>query len=144
MKEKNTMKSFLNSFTLGVTIGIFISLFINYLLNTNYYMIPTPTLVNKLGSHLASLVCVITFGLIGVFSNLSSFVFEKEEWSLLKATIIHFLLLQVLILIIGYVFDWLSYYFIMVLPISIFVYVVIWTITYFYYKKEIGKLKAKI
>ncbi len=144
MKGKKSIIGLFYSFNLGIAIGVFISLFINVVLKTSYFSIPTPVLVGKLGSNLAALISLLGFGFIGIFSNLSGFVFNKEEWSLLKATIIHFILLQILLLVIGYIFGWLSYYVTLVLPISFTVYIIIWLVSFFYYKSEVSKLKSKL
>ncbi|MGD1815545.1 MAG: DUF3021 domain-containing protein [Pleomorphochaeta sp.] len=144
MKDRRNISGLFHSFNLGISIGVFISLFINVLLSTSYFSIPTPALVGKLGSNLATFISLLGFGFIGIFSNLSGFVFNKEEWSLLKATIIHFILLQILLLLIGYIFSWLSYYFTLVLPISFAVYLIIWLVSFFHYKNEVSKLKSKL
>ena len=144
MKEKITIKRLINGFTLGVTIGMLISIFINYIFKTTTFSAPTPQMVIKYGSNLATLICVVGYGLIGLFSAFSSIIFNNEQRSLLKSTIIHFLLLQLFLLIIGYFFSWLYSYFTLVLPISIFVYLIIWIINYLIYKNEIKQINSLI
>ncbi len=144
MKNNNILKKSLNGFTLGVTIGVFISIFINFFFKTNYFSIATPYLINKFSSNIATLLCILAYGFIGVVSSLSNIVFFKEDISLIKATIIHFLLVQISLIIFGYLFAWLSYYFILVLPISFVIYMIFWLINFLYYKKQISSLNSKV
>lgn len=144
MKEKINSKKIMNGFTLGVTIGIFISIFVNFILKTHYFSSPTPQLVLKFGSNLATLISVLGYGSIGVFSVVSSLIFENDERSLVKSTLIHFILLQIFLLLIGYLFSWLAYYFILVLPISIFIYLIIWYLNYKICKKEIKSINSSL
>lgn len=143
--SRTSLASIVHSFNLGVTLSILISLFINFVLKTSYYSMPTPELVAKIGSsNLATLINVICFGLLGIFCNLSGAVFEIENWSLVKATIVHFLILQVMLLFLGFIFGWLSHYLTMVLPISLVVYIIIFFVTYNYYKNKVSEIKKKM
>lgn len=143
-KLNNWIVKLLNSFTLGVTIGIFISMLVNFIIKTPYFSIPTMSLVDKFGSNLATLINIIFYGIIGVVSYFSSMIFDKENWSLLKCTIVHFLLVQILILIIGILLGWLDSYFSFVLPISVLIYAIIWISITLYIKNKINKFNNKI
>ena len=94
----------------------------------------------------AVLFQLITMFIFGAIMGSSSLIFEKENWSLLKRTIIHFLILTCSFMIVallgGYVnntswgiFSILSF---------VFIYAIIWIVIYMKTKKEIEKLNESL
>ncbi|KAB8137774.1 DUF3021 domain-containing protein [Gracilibacillus oryzae] len=76
--------------------------------------------------------------IIGIYFGLSSFIFGDNGWSILKQTILHFILSIAFYLIIALTAGWTPWEIPAILLTSLiflFIYAIFWTGYYLYYKK---------
>lgn len=96
---------------LGFMIGVFIGetiLIINSLLAGKGVFYPiNPLLVSRDGAQLTLVIIqYVMTGIIGMMFAASSVIFEMENWSLLKQTLVHFIIASVVMYICGYICNW--------------------------------------
>ena len=84
----------------------------------------------------------ITMFIFGAICGVSSLIFEKENWSLLKRTVIHFLILTSSFTIVVFLGGWINKSIWGILsPLSFFViYAIIWFTFYFKTRREISEM----
>ncbi|MEH6888998.1 DUF3021 domain-containing protein [Bacillus sp. JJ864] len=93
------------------------------------------------------LINLVVANIIGVIFSVASFVFEREEWSLLKQTIIHFIILLGTFLPVAVWLGWIPNHVSSILicvGIFIFVYFIIWFAMTIYWKKKIESLNNQL
>ncbi len=86
---------------------------------------------------------LVTANIIGLIFSFASFVFEKEEWSILKQTSIHFIVLLGTFLPTAILIGWVPNRFgpiLVCIGIFIFIYFIIWFIMTLYWKRKIKKI----
>lgn len=146
------MKEILKRAFLGIAISLAISQVISLIVslcihNGNYYPY-YPILERKYGSPLGA-ICVQTLVDIGygLIFGLSTFIFEKDRWSLTRQTLTHFFLITSSCLLGG----WISYWYPHTLSGFLFgfseyvvTYFIIWFCIYQNYKKQIQKINESI
>ena len=146
------MKEILKRALLGIAISMAISQTITLIVslcihNGNYYPY-YPILERKYGSPLWAM-CVQTLVNIGygLIFGLSTFIFEKDSWSLTRQTLTHFFLITSSYLLGG----WISYWYPHTLSGFLFgffeyviTYFIIWFCIYQNYKKQIQKINESI
>ncbi len=87
---KKTIKSSIYGMQTGVVLGLFISLVFNYLYGSSHYYPSSPQFSEHFTNPLnAVLVSIILWATIGLLFSLGAIIFEVENWSLLKRTIIN-------------------------------------------------------
>lgn len=83
--------------------------------------------------------------LLGIVFALSSLVFEKEEWDILKQTTIHFFILLISYVPVAVWIGWVPKHvvpIIICIGIFIIVYFIIWFIMTMYWKRKIAELNS--
>ncbi|MDM5196176.1 DUF3021 domain-containing protein [Bacillus hominis] len=90
---------------------------------------------------------LLTANMVGLIFSFASFIFEKEEWSILKQTIIHFIILLGTFLPIAIWVGWVPNRLgpILICTVSfIVIYVIIWFMMTLYWKRKIAKLNHQL
>ncbi|MCU0094841.1 DUF3021 domain-containing protein [Bacillus cereus] len=85
---------------------------------------------------------LVTANIIGLIFSFASFIFEKEEWSILKQTSIHFIVLLGTFLPTAILIGWVPNRFspiLVCIGIFIVIYFMIWFIMTLYWKRKIKK-----
>ncbi|MEM5623294.1 DUF3021 domain-containing protein [Bacillus thuringiensis] len=85
---------------------------------------------------------LVTANMIGLIFSFASFIFEKEEWSILKQTSIHFIVLLGTFLPTAILIGWVPNRFspiLVCIGIFIVIYFMIWFIMTLYWKRKIKK-----
>ncbi|ENQ3078359.1 DUF3021 domain-containing protein [Bacillus cereus] len=93
------------------------------------------------------LIYLVVANIIGIIFSVASFVFEREEWSLLKQTIIHFIILLGTFLPAAIWMGWIPNHVSSILicvGIFIIVYFIIWFVMTIYWKKKIESLNHQL
>lgn len=125
-----------------ITVGISISLG-----DGNYYPC-VPVLIERFGSEITAVVIqTILSAVLGVGFALSSLIWEKDNWSLLKQTGTYFAVVSVLMMTVAYVCEWMEHSIKGVLcyfAIFFLIFAVVWFTQFFFWKKRISKLNSKI
>lgn len=99
MKKKLGIKGILG-FVFGVFLCYTISIIVSICLNTGEFYPADAALVYKTGSVLKAIVIqYFGVGIIGSIMGISSIIFEKDEWSILFQTILHFIISSICIAI---------------------------------------------
>ncbi len=149
-KEVRMMKlkqRFIMKASVGFALGILVDLIIHaicvfmgdhYLLGGN---------VDK-AMVLRFLMDILTGGLLGFVGNGSSVIYEIESWSILKVTATHFVIAYGAFVIIGLFNGWITPEInlpnLVVSGTVLLVYIAIWLIQYFVYKKEVREINIGI
>lgn len=146
MTIKKIAKRGIDGITYGVTIGMILSLIFSYLAGSSSYYPSTPAFVAGFNNNLmATLISVLLWMVIGLFSAYSSIIFELENISLLIKTVIHFCLVYAIVLAVGVYLKWFtSSGFILVTISFIVVYIAIWVAIFFITKSDIKKINQQI
>ncbi len=142
---------------IGAPIGLFvchliliiISVFINlFTLRKGEFFSAPPSLITLCGNELNAVIIQTICSLImGAAFAGASVIWEVENWSLLKQTILHFLVISVSTLPIAYCMYWIPHTFrgiLIYIAIFFFIYFSIWIGRYFTMKKKIQAINDKI
>ena len=131
-------------FALGVIIDIAIAVI--YLLTDSHYMMDTG-MYDK-AELLRFLLSIVLSGVLGFVGNGGAVIYEIESWSILKCTVVHFILAMSTFFIVGSFNRWitpgLNRFNVTLTGIVVFVYVIIWMVNYLTYKKEIRQINHGI
>lgn len=90
---------------------------------------------------------LVVANIIGMIFSVASFIFEKEEWSLLKQTMVHFIILLGSFLPVSVWMGWIPNHVSAILicvGIFIIVYFIIWFVMTIYWKKKIESLNHQL
>lgn len=146
MTIKKIAKCGIDGITYGVTIGMILSLIFSYLAGSSSYYPSTPAFVAGFNNNLtATLISVLLWMVIGLFSAYSSIIFELENISLWIKTVIHFCLVYAIVLAVGIYLKWFTTNgFILVTISFVVVYAAIWVITWLTIKNDIKRINQQI
>ena len=132
----------------GTSIGLVVSIFLNYSSKSLAYYPSNPSFTTKFATPLdAMTVSVILWALMGLLFGFGSLVFSIKKRSLLKKTIINFLIYYTGFILFAFLADWFP---LKIISLSIFtglfilVYVSEWYIRYNKIRKEIRDINNKI
>ncbi len=137
---------------IGAPIGLFISfmitLIISIIINKGEYYPVVPQLTALCGNELNAVVIQTICSLIyGAAFGGASVIWEAENWSLLKQTVLHFLVITISMFPIAYFMYWMPHSFLGIVGyIAIFflIYFSIWIAQYFAMKKRIQAFNDKV
>lgn len=112
-----------------------------------YYPV-VPALVTEAGTEMMAVLWqYLLAGLSGMGAAAASVVWEADDWSILKQTVVHFLILSLSFLPVAYFCHWMTHtvtgvatYFL----IFIAAYVVIWFALYTYWKKNVRSINDRL
>ncbi|KAB2451246.1 DUF3021 domain-containing protein [Bacillus sp. CH126_4D] len=93
------------------------------------------------------LTYLVTANLVGLIFSFASFIFEKEEWSILKQTMIHFIVLLGTFLPTAIWIGWVPNRFgpiLICIGSFIVIYFIIWFMMTLYWKRKIEKLNHQL
>lgn len=130
--------------TLSQLIGIIISLCIA---DGTFYSV-VPSLAERMNSEIgAAIVQTVCSFLYGAMFGGMSIIWELDNWSILKQTIVHFSVVSVVTMPIAYVTEWMPHSVegaIMYFVIFAVSYVFIWLSQYMAMKKRIDEMNKKV
>lgn len=131
--------------TLSQLIAIIISLFV--MADGDFYAV-VPSLAQRMNSEItAAIVQTVCSFLYGAVFGGMSMVWELDNWSILKQTIVHFSVVSVVTMPIAYVTEWMPHSVTgAILYFAIFAvsYVFIWLSQYIAIKKRIDEMNKKV
>jgi len=142
------MKKYIARLFTGIAIGIaatqIIAVIVSVCIGNGVFYPYYPIMERVYGNSLnATLVQLLSSALYGGVFGLSTFVFTKDSWSLVKQTIVHFLIITITCLVSG----WLSFWYphkllgvLIALGEYVITYFIIWFCIYSSYKKSISKI----
>lgn len=146
--KKKIIQRIVSGFLIGIFIVYLITIFISILQPGGQYYPTVPTLTEQLGSEIiAVLFQLVLSGIYGAIWAVSSLIWENENWSILKMTLVHLLIVSISTLPIAYFAHWMQHnlagiasYF----GIFIGIYAGIWVSLYGSWKYKVKQLNAKI
>lgn len=134
--------------SLGELIGLAFSLFFSYVFKLDYYVPSAPTFTSHFDRPLnAVLVSTIIWGTMGLIFSIGALIFNVENWSIRKRTIINFIIYYCgftpLAILAGWfpltLINWLFF-----TAIFVLVYVVMWFINVYLVKRDLNKINKKL
>ncbi|MGE7857222.1 MULTISPECIES: DUF3021 domain-containing protein [Bacillus] len=90
---------------------------------------------------------LVTANIVGLIFSFASFIFEKEEWSIVKQTSIHFIILLGTFLPTAIWIGWVPNRFgaiLVCIGSFIMIYFIIWLVMTLYWKRKIEKLNHQL
>lgn len=146
------MKKIIHNLTyyvsLAITIGLLISLAFSYAYHCSEYLPSSPEFVRHFSTPLAAVaVSILLWAVIGLLWGTGALLFKVSRWSLLKRTIIHFIVTYAGLLILGSLAGWfamnLASWLIFTL-IFFFIYLAVWAINRKLIKNQIRQINRKL
>jgi Protein of unknown function (DUF3021). len=135
-------------FPLGVFIGYMITVIISLAIADGHFYPTAPGLAEQCGSEINAVTLqFLLAGVLGSACAAGSGVWLIESWSLLKQTVVHFLILSISMLPIAYFSYWMEHTLLGIITyfgMFIGLYVVIWISQYLALRHRIKKINAKI
>lgn len=132
---------------MGIGISMIISLLISILIGQGKYYPCAPQLIGEMGEIPAVILQTVLSALLGAAFCGGSVVWEIESWSLLKQTVIYFLLGAVTMLPCAYALYWTKRSItglLIYLLVFIVLFAVIWVIQYLLEKKAVERMNEKL
>lgn len=147
------MKIVVRGAMIGLLIGLVISIFYSYVFAAGEYypMSPYSSSGQFFYSHVSEtttfIIALISWALIGVGFTLAAKVYQRDDWSIYKMTLIHFAIVLIFFLPLSVLSGWyplqlgaiLSF-----LIIFVIVYVLIWIISFVINSYRINKINSKL
>ena len=145
-------KEVLKRSALGALIGVVISQLIAIVISCGiadgcFYAVG-PQLSDKMGSEIGAVIiqtiCSLLYG--AMFGGVSV-IWEFDNWSILKQTIVHFLVVSIVTLPVAYITEWMHH---SIMGVSIYfaifsvIYAFIWFSQYMAVKKHINEVNKKV
>lgn len=135
-------------FISGVFIGYLISIVTSLVWGDGYYLPVMTSFAEAFKNEISAVTLqFILFGILGSAFSVGSLVWEIENWSILKQTLIHFCISSVAMLPIAYICQWMEHSisgFLSYMLIFIILYAAIWFIQYNIWKKKITEINKKL
>ena len=140
--------------SIGFAEGVIVGVIVTAILTTvdmadGTLYLCTPDFTALVGDPLlAFVVQVVVSGLLGVVAMGSSAVYSIEEWSLLKATLIHFVTAMTAFFVVAFFLRWLRPqdigYNLAIFGILVLVYFLIWLCNFLSYKAQIEEINREL
>ena len=146
--KKRILGRALIGFPVGISIENLIMIFISAVWANGYFVPCVPDLISTMGNELnAVIIQNILCGLLGSGFAVSSLIWEKEEWSLLKQTGIYFLAICVIMLPVAYFLHWMEHSFtgfISYFGIFVLIFAAMWIIQFIAGKNSVKNMNKKL
>lgn len=147
------MKTIIRGIVIGVFVGLVISIIHSYLFGGGYYypMSPNSGSGNFLYQHVSEttvfIIALLCWSLIGTMFTVSSKIFQKENWSVLKMTTAHFSIVIIFFLPLSMLSGWYPFKLqsiLMFIVIFLIIYAFIWCLMFFISFIRIKKINRKL
>ncbi len=145
MKIRETIGRILAGGLLGIGIGYSIAVVFSSIYGE--FSPAPPQLIEQVGSLKAAQLLLMYSALIGMVFAGMQFVWEKENWSLFKSTVIYFTVNLASMSFAGYQLYWFPHIlsgYISYIIIYVVVFTIMWFIFYMKAKKEVAAMNEKI
>ncbi|WP_407384599.1 DUF3021 domain-containing protein [Ruminococcus sp.] len=147
MKKKVMLRCLIGA-PIGLSISFMITLLISIIINKGEYYPVVPQLTalcgNELNAVILQTICSLIYG--AAFGG-ASVIWEQENWSLLKQTVLHCLVISVSSFPIAYFMYWMPHSALGIagyIALFFIIYFFIWFGWYFAMKKRIRELNERI
>lgn len=152
MTNKNLKKEAVKRAIMGFMYGVFIGQTILILESLamrdgNFYSV-TKYLLDLAGTKIAAVIIqYFLTGIIGTTFAATTVIFEIDNWSLLRQTILHFIITSIVMYIAGFLCGWFPHKLSSTLiwfGIFIVIYVIFWISFSSYYKNKVKKMNEAL
>ena len=152
MTNKNLKKEAVKRAIMGFMYGVFIGqtiLILESLMarDGNFYPVAA-SLVELAGTKIGAVIIqYFLTGLIGTTFAATTVIFEMDSWSLLRQTILHFIITSIVMYIAGFLCGWFPHKLSSTLiwfGIFIVIYVIFWISFSSYYKNKVKKMNEAL
>lgn len=147
MKKEIIKRSFIGAL-LGLLICQILSIFISFIINDGTYYAVVPDLITicktETNAVIVQTICALLYG--AVWGGISV-IWEMDDWSILKQSVVHFLISSIVTFPVAYFTRWMHHSVMGVLSyfgIFAVIYVIIWISQYLSMKKKIQQLNEKV
>lgn len=141
---KRAIMGFIYGVFIGQTILIIESLFMR---DGNFYPVAA-SLVDLAGTKIAAVIIqYFLTGIIGTTFAATTVIFEMDSWSLLRQTILHFIITSIVMYVAGFLCGWFPHKLSSTLiwfGIFIVIYVIFWISFSSYYKNKVKKMNEAL
>ncbi len=142
--KKEVIKRGLLGIPLGIAISHIISIIVSVSFGQGHYAATAPRLIASMNGELPAVIIQAVFaGVLGAAMAASSVIWEIDEWSLAKRTLIYFVIIATVNLPIAYFMGWMeqslkgiAVYF----SIFVIIFLVIWVVQYLSWKAKIKRM----
>ena len=138
--SKRAILGFIYGVFIGQTILIIESLFMR---DGNFYAV-SASLLELAGTKIAAVIIqYFLTGIIGLTFASTTVIFEMDEWSLLRQTIIHFIITSIVMYVAGFLCGWFPHTVGSTLAwfgVFVVVYLIFWVCFSLYYKNKVKKI----
>ena len=147
MTNKEIKKAVAKRAVLGFIYGVFIGqtiLILESLMmrDGNFYAVSS-SLLELVGTKIQYFLT----GIIGLTFASTTVIFEMDEWSLLRQTIIHFIITSIVMYIAGFLCGWFPHTVVSTLVwfgVFVVVYLIFWICFSLYYKNKVKKMNEAL
>lgn len=146
------MKKMIRHVLVGILSGTFIGLIISVVISWQYdygVFYPGPPAFMKLfNNQVDALIAAIgLWSLVGVMFAVSSLIFDKLEWSILRQTLSHFVVTYFGLMTLNVLLNWFDYTIGNILEFSVtfvIIYVIIWSVSMLRVKTSLDKINDQL
>ena len=152
MAKNEIKKAIIKRAILGFIYGVFIGqtiLILESLMmrDGNFYPVAT-SLVNLAGTKIGAVIIqYFLTGLLGTTFAATTVIFEMDNWSLIRQTLLHFIITSIVMYIAGFLCGWFPHTVVSTLiwfGVFIVVYVIFWVCFSMYYKNKVKKINEAL
>lgn len=145
---KKVLKRGSLGFLIGAFITVLIPLIISFFIaDGNFYPV-VPDFIEQCGNEVnAAAIQYLLGGIMGFGCAAGSVVFEHDKFSILKQTVIHFIIISLSMLPIAYICHWMEHSLLGLIKyflIFIIIYFIIWITQYLIWKSKIKRMNEKL
>ena len=146
--KKEAIKRAIMGFIYGVFIGQTILILESLMARDGNFYPVAASLVELAGSKIGAVIIqYFLTGIIGTTFATTTVLFEIDNWSLLKQTIIHFVITSIVMYIAGFLCSWFPHTLVSTLiwfGVFIVIYVIFWISFSSYYKNKVKKMNEAL
>lgn len=146
--KKNLVRRALLGGLIGLNISYLISIVISVILNRGEFYPVAPNLIESCGGEMNAVMIQAAVSLLyGAVMAGASVIWEKDDWSILKQTVLHCIIVSVVSLPIAYFMHWMPHnvWGVLIYFSTFFlIYFIIWLSQYLVMKKKIQSLNSRM
>lgn len=146
--KKELLKRIFVGLVGGITISYIITIIISLAFKDGNYYSCVPSLITKYGSEInAVIIQTLLSAVLGAVFSGASIIWEMDNWSLLKQTGLHFIIVSTTMMSVAYICEWMEHSvkgFVSYFSIFFAIFIVVWILQYTILKIKISRLKTQI
>lgn len=141
-------KKIINASCLGIAIGVILSVIFSSILGQGEYMPSTPTFMELFTTPVRAMASsIILWALMGNVFYFSESIFKQEQWSLLKMSLLHYLVTLICFFPLAYLAGWFPHNILWIASFLLMytgIYLIIYLGNYLSTWLEIKKINQKV